>query len=78
MSYSVEIIRRVFDDAEGVCVEVGGCQDGIPGVVSVYTKGEKDIEWYGPLYLGVCPAQARLLARAILERADEAEKENGE
>jgi len=73
--YSIEVIRRVFDDSEGVCIEVGSCQDGTPGVVSIYTTGEKNKEWYGSLYLAVAPDQARLLAVAILARADEAEKE---
>lgn len=76
MSYSVEVIRRVFDDEEGVCIDIGGCQDGIPGVVSIYTEGEKNTKWYGKLYLGISPGQARLLASAILARADEAEKED--
>ena len=74
MSYSVEVIRRVFDDEGEVCIDIGGC--GIPGVVSIYTEGEKNTKWYGKLYLGISPGHARLRASAILARADEAEKED--
>ena len=73
--YSIETVRKVYDDTEGVCVEVGSCRDGNTGVVSIYTEDKKSVEWYGLVYLSLSPAQARLLATAILARADEAEAE---
>jgi hypothetical protein len=77
MRYSMETVRRIYDDEEGVYLQVGSCQDGNPGVVALCTSDTKSAEWYGRFYLGINPEQARLLAVAILARADEAEKELG-
>jgi hypothetical protein len=74
--YSIEVVRRVHDDGEGVYLEVGPCQDGNPGVVSLTTKNDtKSRDWYGNLYLSLSPEQARCLAVALVSRAEEAEKE---
>ena len=74
--YSTEVIRRVYDDGEGVYLEIGTCQDGTPGVVSLTSGGEpKSREWFGSFYLSLSPDHARQVAAALLARTEEAEKE---
>ena len=77
--YSTEVIRRVYDDEEGAYLEIGACQDGTPGVVSLSTGGNtKNEEWYGSFYVSLNPDHARQVAAALLARAEEAEKEGKE
>lgn len=74
--FSTEVIRRVYDDDDGVYIEVSPDADGLD-LVQLSTKGDSE-EHYGKLRLCLVPDQARRLAAAMIACADEsdaAEKE---
>lgn len=71
MTFSLETVRRVFDDSDGVYLEVGPDPDGL-GLVQVSTVRES-AEHYGTIRLVLLPEQARLLAAALNASASEME-----
>lgn len=71
MKASIEVLRRVYDDAEGVFIEVGLHPDS-PDWVCIDTSADaKSKEWYGANNLPLPKAQARLLAKALLAACDD-------
>lgn len=71
MSHSLETLYRVYDDGEGVCLEVRPHPDFPEGTIELHSNsnpGSK--EFYGLLSLTLVPAQARLLAKALNAVAD--------
>jgi hypothetical protein len=66
--HSVETICRVYDDNEGVCIEVGPDSD-VGGYVEIRTEG-KSAEYFGATRIAFPPAMARMLAKAILAVAE--------
>ena len=68
--FSTEVVRRVFDDAHGVFIEVGPDSDGL-SLVEIRTSG-KSAEFFGELRLVLQPEMARLLADALEAAADDA------
>ena len=62
--FGIEIFRSVFDDANGVAMEVGPDPDGL-GCVRVYTRGPKNQEWFGNIDFSLNPDFALELAKAI-------------
>jgi hypothetical protein len=71
--FSTEVVRRVFDDSDGVYIEVGPDSDGLD-LIQVSTSGESE-EYYGKLRLILAPEQARHLAKALLAAADESKSD---
>lgn len=59
--YSLEVLRRVYDDDSGAYIEVGPDRDGLD-LVEVRTTTKDTV---------MHPKQARLLAKALLACADE-------
>lgn len=68
---STEVVRRVFDDNEGVFIEVGPDCDGL-GCVEVRTTNKECQDYFGEAKLTMSPAIARLLGEALIKAADEA------
>ena len=75
-SHSLETLRRVYDDREGVCLEIGPDSDSLD-LVEMRTPNKESVAYYGEVRLTFLPAQARLVAKALMMAADEAEKARG-
>lgn len=75
MKHSLEVVRRVYDDDDGVFIEIGPDRDGL-NLIELSTSGESQ-KHYGPLRLCLNPAQARLIAKSLAAAADESEVEKG-
>lgn len=69
-NYSLEVHRRVYDEAEGHYVTV--CPDGdVPRYVLLMTDNDQREHW-GDIRLTLHPAMARLLGQALIAAAEEA------
>lgn len=71
MKASIEVVRRVYDDGEGVAIEVGRNADNQEWIDIGTAYDKKAEEYYGPIRLSIPKEQARLLAKAIIDCADE-------
>jgi hypothetical protein len=71
MAYSVELSRRIYDDACGACIEVGPDGDGL-GCVGVCTPDAASKEHFGNIRFTVSPELARLLGKALIDAAADA------
>jgi len=60
---STELILRVYNDDEGVHVEVGPGEEGCN--VEIRTTDESSKKWFGDVQLVVSKAMAKELAKAI-------------
>lgn len=68
---SIEVVRRVYDDNEGVAIEVGRNADN-PNWMDIGTGHDKKAEeYYGKVLLSLPKEQAQLLAKAILDCAND-------
>lgn len=75
MSHSLETLYRVYDDGEGVCLEVRPHPDFPEGTIEVHSNANQGSkEFYGPLSICLVPSQARLLAKALNAVADSLEQ----
>lgn len=72
MAYSVEVVRQIWDDADGERYDVGPDRDGLDMVELRYydTEGKRLAELSFPA------EQARLVACAMLACADEVDPAN--
>lgn len=70
---STDVIRRVWQDQEGVAIDVGPDADGL-GLVWLRTCDDKAAEYYGKLDVTFEPEIARALGEALVAAADEAER----
>lgn len=66
---SIEVVRRVFDDQHGVCIEVGPWPDAPDVAIGIWTSGAKNIEWFGSLNVSMSPEYAECLGRALIDAA---------
>jgi hypothetical protein len=73
MKFSTEVVRKVYDDEDGVYIQVGPDGDGLD-LVELRVSDEESKKYYGDVRITLYPAQARLLADALLACADEMEK----
>jgi len=70
MKYSTEIVRKIYDDKTGDMLEIGPDADGLDMVAIFYGyEGQKKEQ-----RISMPPDQARLVAAAIVQCADELEK----
>ena len=75
--YSIEKTYKVWDDKEGVYIEVGPDSD-TGSLVQVSTEGNpQSMQYYGRCRVVMEPEMARLLADALYSAADDMEKANG-
>lgn len=69
MKCSVEVVRKVYDDDDGVYIEVGPNADN-PDWINVSTKDEISMSHYGKIDFNIPPEQARLLGCALIDASD--------
>lgn len=72
-----EVSRRIYNNKEGVCLEVGPDAD-IGELVQISTPNGKSAEFFGKTRLVMEPRMAKALAKALIECADELEEANRE
>lgn len=70
MTTTTEIVRRIWDEKEGVCFEVRPDQDGL-GVIELHTPDEKSQKYYGKVSFMVDKDMARQIGAALIAAADE-------
>lgn len=72
MSFSVEKILRIYDNAESVYLEIRQNPDFPDSGIEIHTNSDKDNEaWYGKVSLPInSKEQAQALAKAILEMSE--------
>lgn len=73
MKCSTEIVRVVWDDEEGVALQVGPDSDSL-GLVELRPKDEKAEEYWGKLRLTLHPKMAAALGQALINAAADADK----
>lgn len=67
--YEIEKHYKVYDNEDGVCINVG--PDGELGCVQVRTADKKSEEWYGKLDFMLAPAAAMALGKALVQSAQD-------
>ena len=72
MPYSVELIRRVYDDDHGACFEIGPDSDGLD-CVQLRTPDATSKEYFGDVRIVVSAEMAALIGQALIDAAKEAE-----
>lgn len=70
MSYTTEVLRRVYDDGSGNYIEVRPDPD-CPDLVRIHTSAPGSIEMYGLFEIVITPEMALKLAQAIAASAEE-------
>lgn len=65
---SVEVIRRVFNDDEGVFIEVGPDSEGL-SLIEIRTTEPKSVEWYGKIRLPMSRELALKLGQTLVAAA---------
>ena len=68
---SVETIRRIYDNDDGVYIEIGPNAD-FGEVIEIRVTEEKSVEFYGAVRLNLTKSQARALAGCLQQAAKEA------
>lgn len=67
---SIEVVRKVYDDQEGVCIDVGPGEEGY--VIQIKTTDSASIEYFGKIdFLLVGKEFAINLGKAIIAAAEE-------
>jgi hypothetical protein len=70
MTITTEVYRRIWDDAEGACIEIRPDQDGL-GCVEIWTPNEKSVEYYGKLRVSFSKEMARQIGEAMIAASQE-------
>ena len=73
--YGTEVIYKVWDNAEGIGLNVGPDRD-VGTYVEIYTGDKKSTENFGEVRLVLPPGLARELGHALIRAADNADHEN--
>jgi hypothetical protein len=71
MGKTTDIIRRIWDNEEGVCFEVRPDQNGL-GVIELHTPDNKSKEYFGAVQFTMDKDMARQLGEALIAAADDA------
>lgn len=71
MRYSLEVVRRVYDDQDGVYLEVGPSPDNTEWV-EVRAVDDTSKKYYGDIRFAIMPDQARLLGESLIAASNEA------
>ena len=72
MTITTEVTRRVYDDEQGGCIEIGPDHDGLD-LVLVRTPNTQSAEWFGKVEFTMDPEFARSFAAAVLAAADDSQ-----
>jgi hypothetical protein len=68
---TTEIVRRIWDDDEGVCFEIRPDQDGLD-VIELHTSDAKSKEYYGAVRFTMDKDMARKIGEALIAAANDA------
>jgi hypothetical protein len=69
MGYSLEPCFKLYDDSEGVLLEVGVNPD-FPDIILLHTPNKESKEFYGDVRLSLSKEQASYLADALLRQIE--------
>lgn len=70
--YEIEVVYKIFNNADGAYLEVGPDSDGL-GCVELRVP-EKQEHYFGKVRLAVSPELARLIGQAMIKAADDIAK----
>ena len=71
MSFTLEKHLRIYNDKEGVFIQIRPSPD-VPGeLLLVETVDKKSQEWYGKCCVIISKEEAKLLAKALLEMVED-------
>lgn len=71
VSFSQEVVRRIYDDSKGVFIEIGPDGDGLGGI-EIRTTNTESKEFYGDIRCAIhSKEQAILIGTAILAAAED-------
>lgn len=71
MSFTQEVVRRIYDDSEGVFIEIGPDSDGLGGI-EIRTVNQESKVFYGDIRCAIhSKEQAILIGKAILAAAED-------
>lgn len=65
--------REVFLGLHEEPIQVGPCREQGSGMVEIYTEGKQE-EYWGKISISLDPEEARELATALIDAANDAEK----
>lgn len=68
--FTTDVVRRVYDDTEGACIEVGPDNDGL-GVL-ICTPDTRSVAYFGTLRISLAPEMAHQLGEALIAASKEA------
>lgn len=71
MSYTTEIIRRIYDDKEGVCLEVRPSPDNPDDYIEVHTPDAKSRDYHGVIRFSLPKTMAMKLGQALIDGASD-------
>lgn len=72
MATTVDIIRKIWHDNEGVSIEVKPDADGLD-MVRICTVDPKSAEYFGKFDFNLVPSLARAVGEAMIAAANELE-----
>lgn len=70
MSFTLEKHLRVYNDKEGVFIQVRPNPDAPEDLIQIETVDQTSQEWYGEFHFSLTKDEARLLAQALIEMSD--------
>lgn len=71
MSYTLEKHLRIYNDKEGVFVQVRPNPDVPEDLIQIETIDKASQEWYGNFRFSLSKQEAKLLAQALIELVGE-------
>jgi hypothetical protein len=67
---AIEVIRKVWNQEEGVCLVIGEYADA-PTAIEIRTEDEASKQWFGELSLALEPEYAKKFGQALIDAAVE-------
>lgn len=77
-NFSMESTYNVYDDHNGVRMQVRSFPDAPDSAMELHTGGAESEQFYGKNSLVLDAPQARLLAQALIRKADDMEQHESE
>lgn len=71
MGHSIETVRRIYDDVEGVFIEIGPDGDALGGI-EIRTVNQKSKDFYGDFRVGLFGKE---LVRKLIDSLEAAYRE---
>lgn len=70
MKHSLEVFRRVYDDEDGVSLQIGPSPDN-PNWIELRAVDVESRKYYGDIRLAMPPQMARLIGEALIATTNE-------